>query len=88
MSEVKESSAYIEYEQIEDDKNYQLKILCRDCNSELNSTKTMSGEELKRHWGQLVTSSALVSESCKSGCRSTFSDCNINTDLKIKPIDS
>jgi len=79
---------FIEYEQIEDDKSYQLKILCGDCKAELNSTTTMTGEELKKEWGHLVISSPLVSGSCKKGCQSTWSDCNINTDLAIKPIDS
>jgi len=73
----------IEYEDIKDDQNYKLLVLCGDCRNELNSTVKMTGKELKQHWGQLVTSSGLATGGCSKGCRATFSDCNINTDLVI-----
>lgn len=62
---------------------YVVRIKCRDCGTEINSTKEMTGNQVLANWGKLVISSGLVSRSCPNGCRATFSDCNINTDMVI-----
>jgi hypothetical protein len=73
----------VEIRNIED---VQLKVVvtCADCGAVLNSTVPMTADELWRQWARLVVSSGLATGPCPKGCRSTFSDCNINTDLRIE----
>ena len=65
------------------DGRYVIRVTCRDCKAELNSTTVMTGNQVLSNWGKLVISSGLVTKSCPNGCRATWSDCNINTDMTI-----
>ena len=62
---------------------FQAHICCHDCGAILNSSIDMDRETLNDKWSLLVISSGLVTGKCPKGCRATFSDCNINTDMKI-----
>ena len=62
---------------------YVVQLCCSDCGEVLNQTIEMSAKEIYDEWSSLVIGSAFASGKCKNGCRSTFSDCNINTDMKI-----
>ena len=67
------------------DKKYTVALLCRDCGRQLNETCAMTGDEVRREWLKLVTSAALMAGKCPNGCRSTWSDCNINTEFEVRP---
>ena len=58
--------------------NWTAILRCKDCGIELNRAEHVPEEEKSR----VVISSALVAGPCPNGCRSTFSDCNINTTLE------
>jgi len=77
-------SEKIELKDVILEEKYVLEVKCTDCGHVLNSTVVMTGEELSNHWSRLVMSSPLVTGGCPEGCRSTFSDCNINTDMVIR----
>jgi len=62
---------------------YVVRLCCGNCGNILNETSKMSKNEILKQWTSLVIGSAFASGKCKNGCRSTFSDCNINTELKI-----
>lgn len=62
---------------------FEVRVLCRDCGKVLNNTVPMTQEELRRGWTHLVLSSGLVTGACPSGCRSTYSDLNVNTALVV-----
>jgi hypothetical protein len=53
-------------------------LKCHDCGGELNRAQHVPENQK----GLVAVSSALVAGRCPKGCRSTFSDCNINTDLE------
>ncbi len=53
-------------------------LSCRDCGTELNRAEHVP--ERDKAWVALT--SAFAGGNCPKGCRSTFSDLNINTDLK------
>lgn len=55
-------------------------LLCADCRTELNRTIQLSADELTK---LNTLSSAFAAGKCPNGCRSTFSDLNINTELVI-----
>ena len=67
----------------ESDELYKLVLLCNDCGKQLNETSEMSGKEIKNLWTDMVLASGLVTGKCPNGCRSTYSDLNINTKLRI-----
>lgn len=77
----------VKVKDIQDDKNYQVDLVCGDCGHPLNQSHPMAGSKLKERWGQMVISSALCAGSCPKGCRATFSDCNINTKHKIHEVE-
>lgn len=64
-------------------RRFVVRLCCGECGNILNETKKMSKEEIHNEWTSLVISSAFASGKCENGCRATFSDCNINTTLKI-----
>ncbi len=66
---------------------YVVKAVCGDCGEPLAETHTMTGNELKKSWVMIVMGGPLVIGSCPKGCKPTFSDCNINNDLKVYPAD-
>ncbi len=49
-------------------------LTCRDCGGELN--RAIGVPESKK--GRVVVGAPLMAGRCKTGCRSTFSDCNLN----------
>lgn len=49
-------------------------VKCRDCDTELNRAIGVP-EHAK---GQVTISAPLVAGKCPEGCRSTWSDCNLN----------
>ena len=63
--------------------SFSVHICCGDCGTEMNSTVEMTAEEIRKDWTRLVMSSGFNAGKCPNGCRSTFSDLNINTDLKL-----
>lgn len=82
-------------------RRFQVKLVCADCGHELNRTVIFENlQALKDAWTGLCFSGPLNSGKCPKGCRSTFSDLNINVrqivfdpdtneahDLKHKRID-
>lgn len=54
-------------------------LRCKDCRTELNRTVPFPDDEE----GRVRVSSALAGGKCPKGCRSTFSDLNLNTELEI-----
>ena len=56
-------------------------LRCRDCGAELNRTKPVTEE----HKSRIALFSAFAASNCPNGCRSTWSDLNINTDLSWEP---
>jgi hypothetical protein len=58
-------------------KLWRAKLLCSDCKAVLNTAEDVPGDQR----GHVAVSSALMAGKCPNGCRSTFSDCNINTEL-------
>lgn len=48
---------------------------CADCGAELNRSNPLSGMD----YTFAVMAEPLSTRRCPNGCRSTFSDCNINT---------
>lgn len=71
-------------DELSDALRFRVRLLCADCETELNSTREFSKEELRSAWGHLVMSSGLVTKACPKGCRSTFSDLNINTRMIVE----
>jgi hypothetical protein len=65
------------------ERKFKVLLLCHDCRAQLNATVEMTAAQVYDDWTQLVMSSGFVSGKCKQGCRSTFSDLNINTTLQI-----
>ncbi len=55
-------------------------LTCADCGHELNRARHVPEWEKSR----VSVSSALAAGLCPNKCRSTWSDCNINTNLKWK----
>lgn len=62
---------------------YVVHIVCSDCGEILNSSHVMTGEDIHKNWTTMCLTSGFASKSCPKGCRSTFSDLNINTKFKI-----
>lgn len=72
----------MKYQDIENSK-FEVRLLCRDCGKKLNSTIPMSAEEMYADWTRLVFTAGFNAGKCPNGCRSTFSDLNINTSMPI-----
>ena len=53
-------------------------VECKDCGKELNRSRPITAEQ----YTGAVLSGPLVTGPCPNGCRSTFSDCNLNTQHK------
>lgn len=72
---------------LEDVKNsddiFVILLKCAGCGIELNRSKVMTGKEIYKSWTSIVITSGFNAGSCSNGCRSTFSDLNINTKLEI-----
>ncbi len=73
----------VKFEDMEDDKKYQLLIICSDCQEILNKSVVLTGKEVRRRWAMLIMGSPLNTGSCPKGCPPTYSDCNIHTDIEI-----
>lgn len=68
---------------VKDDKQYKCTLHCGDCDNQLNETVEMTGKELGSSWTGMVMGSGFAAGKCSNGCRSTFSDLNINTKLNV-----
>jgi len=55
-----------------------LVLKCRDCGRELNRTEPLTEEQASH----ARITSAFAAGACPNGCRSTFSDLNINTEIE------
>jgi hypothetical protein len=55
-----------------------LVLKCRDCGRELNRTAALTAEEASK----ARIYSVFAAAACPNGCRSTFSDLNINTEIE------
>lgn len=62
---------------------FKIVLRCGDCGKQLNETTEMTAQELWQRWTQLVLSSGFNAGKCPEGCRSTFSDLNINTGMVV-----
>lgn len=71
-----------------EDCKFKVVILCADCKAVLNDSEEMTAKEVKDRWTQLALTSGFVAGKCKEGCRSTFSDLNINTNLGIVDVET
>lgn len=58
-----------------------LVLRCADCGQELNRTRPLTPDEA----AFARVNSAMVAGRCPKGCRSTFSDLNINTRIEEFP---
>jgi len=58
-------------------------LKCRDCGEVLNETEPFPDKEE----GRVAVSSGLAAGPCPKGCRSTFSDLNMNTTLEVRSVD-
>lgn len=67
---------------------FKVLLRCRDCGKQLNETTDMSAKELWQKWTQLVLTSGFNAGKCPEGCRSTFSDLNINTGMVIVDVET
>lgn len=74
--------SYKNYQNIKDSK-FEVRLLCHDCGKKLNSTTPMTADEIRKEWTMLVITSGFNAGKCPGGCRSTFSDLNINTNMPI-----
>jgi hypothetical protein len=63
--------------------NLRVDCLCADCGEVLNSTRKMTAAEIHKNWTLIVMGSPLNVGKCPKGCRSTYSDCNANTNIII-----
>lgn len=54
-------------------------LKCRDCGTELNRSIPFEDKDESK----VRITSGLAAGSCPKGCRSTFSDLNLNTKLEI-----
>lgn len=68
----------------EQEQLWNAKLLCHDCKALLNEAHNVPTSEKVL----VITTSALVAGRCPNGCRSTFSDCNINTDIVWEEVES
>lgn len=59
-------------------KLYRCDLLCADCGEVLNTARHVPEHDKSK----VTIASALVAGQCPKGCRSTWSDCNINTELR------
>jgi len=57
------------------EQKYVLVLRCRDCGAELNRTHPLTKQETSH----ARVASGFAGRPCPNGCRSTFSDLNINT---------
>lgn len=62
---------------------YVVQVLCGDCRAVLLESVDIIGDELKDAWSNLVLTKGFNTPKCKQGCRSTYSDFNINSDMTI-----
>lgn len=70
-------------------RRFVVKVHCKDCDEVLNTSRVYETlDEMQKSWMMMVFSSGLVTGKCPKGCRATFSDCNINTTLKVYDADS
>jgi hypothetical protein len=58
-------------------------LRCADCGQELNRTPPLTREEANT----ARVFSAMAAGRCPNGCRSTFSDLNINTRVEEFPVE-
>lgn len=57
-------------------------LKCKDCGTVLNETKPFPPEKE----GLIRMGSPMMAGQCPKGCRSTFSDLNMNTTLEISDV--
>ena len=56
-------------------------LTCRDCDTILNTAERVPESEK----GRVAVSSGFAAGPCPKGCRSSFSDLNLNTKLEWQP---
>lgn len=62
---------------------YVVKVVCGGCKDVLLESVEMLGDELKEAWDRLVMTKGFNTPSCPKGCRPTYDDFNINSDMEI-----
>lgn len=76
----------IKLDEVEPDGRYIVKVVCGDCSKSILESVEMSGKELKDSWSQLILTKGFNTPKCKNGCRATYSDFNINSEMRIEAV--
>lgn len=69
---------------VKPDGKYIVKVLCGGCESVLVESIELSGDDLKDSWANLVMTKGFNTPRCDKGCVPTFSDLNINSEMRIE----
>lgn len=62
---------------------YAVNVHCGDCGEIILRGQPMTGKDMAAKWILIVASAPLSTPKCPKGCRSTYSDCNANSKLRI-----
>lgn len=62
---------------------YVVKVLCGGCSEALLESVVLGGTELKDAWSNLTLTKGFNTPPCPKGCRPTYLDFNINSQMKI-----
>jgi hypothetical protein len=65
------------------DCTFVVRQVCADCSAKLCDTKILTAEEIYKKWWKIVMTAGFAAGKCPNGCKPTFSDLNIHTDLII-----
>ena len=74
----------IEIADVKPDGRYIVKVICGECQDVLLESVEMSGSDLTDAWSNLVLTKGFNTPQCEKGCRPTYSDFNINSDMRIE----
>jgi predicted SPOUT superfamily RNA methylase MTH1 len=76
--------AEIKIDDVKPDGKYIVKVICGECKTVLLESVELEGEELKSAWSNLVITKGFNTPACEKGCRPTYGDFNINSDMQIE----
>jgi hypothetical protein len=81
-----ETTTELKIEDVKSDGRYIVKVLCSECGKVLLDSVPLIGSELKEAWSNLVLTKGFNTPPCREGCRPTFSDFNINSQMTIEEL--
>ncbi len=73
-------------EDVQPDGRYIVKVICGECQKVLLESVELGGTELKDAWSNLVLTKGFNTPTCEKGCRPTYDDFNINSDMRIEAV--